>query len=99
MTERGNRANAHRRIEDRVMLLLQARGIDDVAMLADVLDDRLIRLLGVAEAAQCLRNRLVHDLHGAAANELLELHEREVRLDTRGVAVHHEADGAGRGED
>src|SRR5699024_7194914 len=34
----------------------------------------------------------------AATDELLELHQREVRLDARGVAVHHEADGPGRGE-
>ena len=50
----------------------------------------------VAEHAQRRRHRLVDDLPVAAAGELLELHQREVRLDAGGVAIHHEADGAGR---
>ena len=33
-----------------------------------------------------------------AADELLVLDERDVRLDAGGVAIHHEADGAGRRE-
>jgi hypothetical protein len=53
---------------------------------------------GVAQLAQGPRDGLVDDLHRAAADELLELHQREVRLDAGGVAVHHEADGPGRGE-
>ena len=36
---------------------------------------------------------------GPAADELLHLDEAEVGLDTGGVAVEHEADGAGRGGD
>ena len=51
---------------------------------------------GVAEHAQRFRHGAVDDLEVAAAGELLELHQREVRLDAGGVAVHHEADGAGR---
>ena len=35
----------------------------------------------------------------AAADELLELHQGEVGLDAGGVAVHHEADGAGGRQD
>ncbi|CAB4947429.1 unannotated protein [freshwater metagenome] len=66
-----------------------------MALLGDVLDDRLDGLLGVAEAAQRTRDGLVDDLHRSAADELLELHEGEVRLDPGGVAIHHEADGAG----
>jgi hypothetical protein len=69
-----------------------------VAVLGDVLDDRLDRLLGVAEVLQRPRHRLVDDLHRAAADQLLELDQREVGLDAGGVAVHHEADGAGRRE-
>ena len=57
-----------------------------------------IDLAGVAHLAQRPRDRQVDDLHRAATDELLELHEREVRLDAGRVAVHHEADGAGRGE-
>ena len=52
--------------------------------------------LAVAERAQRLRHGLVDDLEVAAAGELLELHQREVGLDAGGVAVHHQADGAGR---
>ena len=40
------------------------------------------------------RHGVVHDLHQAAADERLVLHERDVRLDAGRVAVHHEADRA-----
>ena len=52
--------------------------------------------LAIAERAQRLGNGAVDDLEVAAAGQLLELHEREVRLDARRVAIHDEADGAGR---
>ena len=54
--------------------------------------------LAVAERAQGLRHGLVDDLEVAAAGELLEFHQREVGLDAGGVAVHHQADGAGGGD-
>ena len=66
-----------------------------MAVLGDVLDDRLDLLLLVAQLAERPRHGLVDDLHRAAADELLELHEREVGLDAGGVGVHHEGDGAG----
>ena len=50
----------------------------------------------IAERAQRRGHRLVDDLPVAAAGELLEFHQREIRLDAGGVAIHHEADGAGR---
>ena len=50
----------------------------------------------IAERAQRLRHRAVDDLEVAAAGQLLELDQREVGLDAGGVAVHHQADGAGR---
>ena len=80
------------------MLGLEPRRVDDVAVVGDVLDDRLDLLLGVAEAAQRARDRLVDDLHRAAADQLLELDQGQVGLDAGGVAVHHQADGAGRRE-
>ena len=52
----------------------------------------------VAERSERLGHRLVDDLEVAAAGELLELHEREVGLDAGRVAVHQEADRAGRRE-
>ena len=52
--------------------------------------------LAIAERAQRLGHGAVDDLPVAAAGELLEFHQREIRLDAGGVAIHHEADGAGR---
>ena len=49
----------------------------------------------VAQRFKGRRHRAVDDLEVAAAGELLELHQREVRLDARGVAVHDQTDGAG----
>ena len=99
VTHRRDRTSAHRRVEHVVVLRLQARGVDDVTLVGDELDDRLARLGGVAELLQRPRDRQVDDLHRAAADELLELDQREVGLDARRVAVHHEADRPGRGED
>jgi hypothetical protein len=42
---------------------------------------------------------VVDDLEIAAARELLELHQREVRLDARGVAIHHQTNRARGGDD
>ncbi len=91
-------ALAHRAVEHLVVLGLQARRVDDVAVLGDVGDDRLDLLVLVAEALEGARDGAVDDLHRAAADELLELDQGEVGLDAGGVAVHHQADGAGRGE-
>ena len=52
--------------------------------------------LGVAERAQRFRHGAVDDLEVAAAGELLELDQREVGLDAGGVAIHDQADRAGR---
>src|SRR6202012_5083115 len=64
----------------------------------DVADDGVNLGVGVAQLEEGNRDRIVHDLDHAAADELLVLHQGEVRLDTGGVAVHHEADGAGGGK-
>ena len=63
-----------------------------------ILDDLLDLLLVVAELLERHRHGLVDDLHHAAADQLLVLDQRDVRLDAGGVAVHHEADRAGRRE-
>ena len=52
----------------------------------------------IAELGEGFRNDPVDDLEVAAAGQLLELHQGEVRLDAGGVAVHHQTDGAGRGD-
>ncbi len=57
-----------------------------------------IRRLAVAERAQGVGHGAVDDLEIAAAGELLELDQREIGLDAGRVAVHDEADRAGRGD-
>ena len=62
--------------------------------------DNLLGLLGrVAELDQRLRHGVVDDLDHAAADQFLVLHQRQIGLDAGGIAIHHEADGAGRRED
>ena len=80
---------------------LQRGGVDAGRIRKRAVTDRISLDLGdlafaVAERAKCGRHRLVDDLQVAAAGELLELHQREIRLDAGGVAIHHEANGAGR---
>ena len=48
---------------------------------------------------QRFRHRTVDDLEIPAARELLEFHQREVRFDAGGIAIHHQADRAGRRDD
>ncbi len=99
VAHRGDGTLAHGAVEHLVVLGLEAGGVDHIAVLGDVGDDRLDLLLLVAQAAQGLRDGAVDDLHRAAADQLLELDQREVGLDTGGVAGHRQTDGAGRGED
>ncbi len=57
----------------------------------------VVDLLGeIAEPRQRLRHHAVDDLEVAAARQLLELDQREVGLDAGRVAVHDQADRAGR---
>ena len=66
---------------------------------ADCVSDDVVDLIAaVTEVLQRQRHRLVDDLEVAAAGELLELHQRKVRLDPGGVAIHDETDGARRGD-
>ena len=81
------------------------RGVVDRGRLAertvaDGIDDDLGDLgFAIAEDAQRFRHGAVDDLEIAAAGKLLELHQREVGLDAGGVAIHDQADGAGRRHD
>ena len=99
VAHRADRALAHGAVEHLVVFGAQAGGVDHVAVLGDVLGDRLDLLVLVAEVLQRPRHGLVDDLHGAAADQLLELDQGEVGLDTSGVTVHHEAYGARGGQD
>ena len=61
----------------------------------DVRNDRGSLLRRITQMHQRLRDGVVDDLDDAAADQLLVLHQRQIGLDARGVAIHHEADGAG----
>ena len=82
-------------IEDGQVLVLDGGRAFDGSGGVDVADDGVGLVAGVAELEQRGRDGVVHDLDHAAANQLLELHQREVGLDAGGVAIHHEADGSG----
>ena len=81
-----------RAVEHRQVFLVQAGRVFDRAGVVDVVDDRFDLGGRVTQAAQRPRHRLVDDLDHAAADELLVLHQRDVRLNARRVAVHHERD-------
>ena len=54
--------------------------------------------LRISECAQSRRNGPVDDFEIAAAGKPLEFDEREIRFDPRRVAIHEEANRAGRGD-
>ena len=87
---------AHGAGEHAQVLGRQVRRADDRHVLVDVGDDVLHLLGPVAELGQRPGHRLVDDRHGAAADQLLGLDQAQVGLDPGGVAVHEQADGAGR---
>src|SRR5262249_32121832 len=53
-----------------------------------IVDDALDLSLVIAERGEALGHHAVDDLEIAAARELLEFDQREVRLDAGGIAVH-----------
>src|SRR5262249_4584599 len=82
-------------------LLLEGHRIDGgslfEAAVTDRIDDDVLDLAGgVAQHPQRFRNGAIDNLEIAAAGELFELDQREIRLNAGGVAIHYEADGAGR---
>ncbi len=81
------------------MLGLERGRAFDGAGGVDVVDDAFDFRFLVAELEERTGHGVVDDLDHAAADKLLVLDEGEVGLDAGGVAVHHEADGAGGRED
>ena len=49
---------------------------------------------GIAQLEEGFRNRVVDDFDHAAAHQLLVLDQGQIGFNARGVAIHHEADGA-----
>ncbi len=93
--DRGAARRLEGAVEDRQVLVLDVRRAFDGAGGVDVADDGVGLVLRVAELEQRGGHGVVDDLDHAAADQLLELDQGEVGLDAGGVAIHHEADGAG----
>ena len=75
-------------------------GAPSMLPVASMWADDFLRLLGrITQPDERLRHRVVDDLDVPAAHQLLVLDQRQVGLDAGGVAIHHEADGAGGRDD
>src|SRR5262249_21352415 len=59
-------------------------------------DDVVDLGLRITEPVQGRRDGGVDDLEVAAAGQLLELDQGKIRLNTGGIAIHDQGDGAGR---
>ena len=86
-------------IEDGQVLGLDAGRALDGAGGVDVADDGVDLVGRVAELEEGLGDGVVDDLDHAAADQLLVLDQGQIGLNAGGVAVHHEADGAGGRQD
>jgi len=80
-------------------LVIDARRTGQRAAADRVIDNGGNRRIVIAERAQGLRHGAVDDLEIAAAGELLEFDQREIGLNAGRVAIHDEADRAGRRDD
>jgi len=87
---------SHGAVENLVVVRPEPGGIDDMAVLGDVLDDRLHLLRLVAQVLQGSRHRLVDDLHGTAADQFLEFDQSQIRFYASCVTIHHQAYSASR---
>ena len=87
-----------RAVEHGEVRFLQAGRPFDRLVLVDVVDDGVDLRLAVPELPERHRHGLVDDLHQPAADQLLVLDQRDVGLDARRIAVHHEPDRTGRRE-
>src|SRR5215472_11280945 len=83
-----------RAIKDPQVLVLNVRRAFDRAVLIDVIEDLRCLLDVVPELQQGYWNDLVDDLDEPAAHQSFVFNKRQVRLNARGVAVHHETDRA-----
>ncbi len=78
---------------------VDARSLIDVAVTDSIGFDFSNLAFRITERAECFRYSAIDDLEVTTASELLELHQRKIRLDAGRVAVHDEADRAGRRDD
>ena len=87
-----------RAVEDGQVLGLDAGRAFDGAGRVDVADDGVDLIVVISKLEERGRYGVVDDLDHSAANQLLVLDQRKIGLDAGRVAIHHEADGAGRRE-
>ncbi len=90
---------ADRHIEHRQVLVGETRRADDRPVLIHVGEDLLDLLVVVPERVERQRYGPVDDRHLSAADELLELDQREVGFNACGVTIHQKADSSGGGND
>src|SRR5512135_1527756 len=86
-------------IENRLMLRTQPRRSLKAKMRFEVADDSVDRHGVVPKGGQRLSDALVGDFDISAPGHFFKFHEGEFGLDSRRLAIHHETDGSGRGED
>ena len=77
--------------------MIDLRRIAHAAVPDSMGDDFFNLRRGIPQFFQACRNGLVDDLEVAASGQFLELDQGEVRLDPGGIAIHHQPDGASRG--
>ena len=82
-------------VEDRQVFILDVRRAFDGFVLVDVFYDLLDLLDVVSQSFERAGYGVVDDFQKTAPHELLVLDERDIRLDSGGVAIHHERDGTG----
>ena len=81
------------------MLVLNMRRPFDGPGSIDVTDNRIRLIVIVPELEQRRRHSVVDNLNHPSANQLLVLHQRQIRLNPGCITVHHETDCAGGGQD
>ena len=85
-------------VEDRQVLDLDEGGAFNSPVLVNELEYGAAVALRVTELGQRGPDGVVDDLDHPAADQLLEFYKGQVRLHSGRVAIHHEADRAGRGQ-
>ena len=98
MSHVGDGARAFCRLERAIkhgeMLVFDVRRALDRASRIDVADDGIRLIVVVTKFEQRSRHSVVDDLNHASADQLLVFDQSQIRLNSCGIAVHHEADGA-----
>src|SRR5579863_87884 len=88
-----------RAIEDCEMLVLNMRSAFNRPRSIDVADNSVSLLVCIPQLEQRCGYSVVNDFDHSSADQLLVLHQSQIRLDAGSVAIHHETDGSGGSED